>query len=507
MDLKEIAKEAVNAESNEVVDIIVETESPIVIGEAISKNEVEINNEEVSKTVVTTTVSESNPTPIIPTGINLDIKRPLDIDSNLDKLPVSKQLEYKEYKQELINNGMSEYNANKMMNQQIDKELALSSNVATETPLEDKLLMDGLENLNKSDVAVIEIDKKSANVDDLALSPEEHEKLQKVKAIQLIVVEDQDLKSIKIDKVKSNHKAEYIKTIEGSLTNYGVPLPTLGDFMVFKGAQVIQLASAVTYEDEDLSELISKKASLVYDKMYNGKVLKKIADNGKVNLTYNAFANIFPFGDLDMALYAILVASSMEETEAQIPCEKCSHEFDHKYNLKQILDLDDIPDAFKERIDNILGNKNNSVELKKLSDDIGKTIRFKSPFTNNIYDVSYPTVARAVNIFEKIDQKDNVMVYLATLAIYLTKMYIYNPSTDGYVEIDESETEVMLEAISDVPDEDYKLLLSQLQERYIYSPKFKIKAKCPNCGHDNDLDLNIESLVFLKAQDSYKEIR
>ena len=92
------------------------------------------------------------------------------------------------------------------------------------------------------------------------------------------------------------------------------------------------------------------------------------------------------------------------------------------------------------------------------------------------------------------------------LALYLNAIYLYNPATDEYIPITEEEVDLLLDTILDICDEDYQLIINQVKDTYIYNPKFILKAKCPHCNKDVDLTLNVENLVFLKAQDSTKEI-
>jgi hypothetical protein len=354
-------------------------------------------------------------------------------------------------------------------------------------------------------VGVIEIKKE--DLENLALTPEEHSKLEKVKVIKLSVVEDEELKSIKLDtKYDAKHKSDYIKSIEGSLSKYSVPLPSYGDYLTFRGAQIIQLASIVMGEDERLEEILNKKASLIYDKILNGKIFKKFDEKGKIIMSYEDFVNVFPYHDINIAIYGILVASSMEETEAELTCNKCNQVFNYKYNVKELLNLSDSPE-FSERVNKIINCKSNSFELKNLHDEMTNATRYKSPFTYNIYQISYPTVGRATHIFEKINQNDQVMVYNSLLALYLNAIYIYNPETDGYVQITEDEVDTMLDTILDVADEDYQLIINQVKSMFTYEPRFTIKTVCPHCGEELELNYNIDNLIFFKAQDSLKVIQ
>lgn len=355
------------------------------------------------------------------------------------------------------------------------------------------------------EIGVVTIDK-TANVNDLGLTKEEHMKLEKVKRVRLVVMEDADLANIKIERPNEEHKADYVKSIEGSLSRYAVPMPMLGDFISFKGAQMVQLVNAVNYEDARIDEVISTKGSLIYEKFMGGVVMQKYDYTGKSIMSYNEFANKFPYQDIDMALYGILCASSMEENSTSLTCNACSHQWVQSYNLKSLLKLDDISTDFKQRVDSILKYKSNDIEMRKLYEEKRKAIRYKSPFTNYIYDLSYPTIARATNLLKRIDSEDTVMTYLSAVALYLSRILVYNADKDSYIEITADETALLLDTMKTVSNEDLNMLAKQIREDMYYAPQFMLHSKCPSCGRESDIPIGIENLIFLIARDSMVEI-
>lgn len=353
--------------------------------------------------------------------------------------------------------------------------------------------------------AVVTIDK-TANPNDLGLTKEEHQKLEKVKKIRLVVVEDTDLANIKIERPNEEHKADYVKSIEGSLSKYSVPMPMLGDFVNFRGAQLVQMVSVVNYEDAKIDEIINTKASLIYEKLIGGSIMQKYDSTGKIIMSYQEFANKFAYQDIDMALYGILCASSMEENSTSLTCQGCSHQWMQNYNLKSLLRLEDISPEFKERVDSILKNKTNDIEIRKLYEGMRKASRFKSPFTKNIYDLSYPSIARATNLLKRINPDDTVMAYLSAVALYISRILIYNEAKDSYVEINADETPLLLETMKSLSNEDVNMLAKQVREDLYYVPQFILPATCPSCGKKSEIPVSVEDLIFLIARDSMVEI-
>jgi hypothetical protein len=357
---------------------------------------------------------------------------------------------------------------------------------------------------NNPKLGIVEIDKK--DVDKIEFTAEEQAKLQKVKAIKLVIVEDQELKTLSVEKIDRKHKSSAIQMADGVLSKYGLPIPIAADFLQFKGAQIIQLISAMKYDDDGLDGLISKKASLIYDRLIGGTHFKKYDELGKTVMSYNDFVNRFPFHDIDLGLYGIFVASSAEESETSLTCGNCQEPFQWKYNIKALLKLDDISDYYKGIIDDILGNKLDEQFLQSLFDKINKPIRVKSPVTNNIYDIAYPCIARAINIYKTINQHDETLIYLSAIALFTNSIYIYNQSSGNYIYIEEDEYKETMEALQIIPQADIDLLLKFIQDR-LYIFKFILDSKCPHCGHTMSNELRIDDMVFLLAHGSPTEIR
>ena len=381
------------------------------------------------------------------------------------------------------------------------------ANVAVNNRIRTKII-EAYENYNNKptdEVGTVMINKTD-DPNNLGLTKEEHLKLEKVKKVRLVVVEDMDLANITIERPDEEHKADYVKSIEGSLSKYSVPMPMFGDFLSFRGAPMIQLVNTVNYEDARIDEIISTKASLIYEKLIGGCVMQKYDATGKNTLSYNEFANKFAYQDIDMALYGILCASSMEENSTSLTCQSCSHQWMQNYNLKSLLKLDSLSDLFKGRVDEVLKNKSNDIEMRKLYESMRKAKRFKSPFTHNIYDLSYPTIARATNLLKRINPDDDVMTYLSAVALYLSRILIYNEAKGTYVEITADETSLMLETMKSLSNEDINMLTTQIREDLYYNTQFMLHAKCPECGKESDIPVNIEHLIFLTARDSMVEI-
>jgi hypothetical protein len=348
------------------------------------------------------------------------------------------------------------------------------------------------------------VDKQ--NAEKFEFTSEEKAKMTKAKVIQLKVVEDTTLNTLKIKKIDKKRKLAALQSIDSNLSQYSVPLPLMNDYCRFRGAQIIQLIQAVKYNDTTLDEMINKKASMVYNQLVSGSVINKTDESGKTTMNFTSFINKFLFHDLDMALYGILVASSMEEIETDLTCSDCGQPFTWKYNLKTLLTMDDMSDEFKERFDEILEYKTNGEHLQKMYEDNNKTHIVESPITKNVYHLNYPTVARAMALYRAIDQEDETMIYLSAVALFIDKMLVYDKKSGEYIEIEEDEIRPLMEMLQNIPQEEIDIIQKYLAPM-LYTPKFVLKSKCEHCGNNMRNELAIDDLVFLRARDSSTETR
>ena len=315
------------------------------------------------------------------------------------------------------------------------------------TNLEDiKWLQDHPDALN------IVIDKERA--DKLEFTDEERKKMQKVDVIRLKVVEEKELKTYKIKKMNQKNKTAYLDRMDSGLATYSVPLPMTNDFIKFRGAQLVQLAQAVEYEDSTMDDVTNRKASLIYKLMINGTRLHKTDENGKPVMSYSDFINNFMYHDLDMGIFGILAASSVEEMETTLSCPDCGNDYPFKYNMKSLLSTDNLSKEFKQQFEDILAHKSDEEFLKKLNDDTNKTTVVESPITNNVYFISRPTVARAIEVFRRINQDDPIDTYYSALMMFFEKILLPDELSEEKIEIEGKEIGNMRKVLQELPDEE-----------------------------------------------------
>ena len=353
----------------------------------------------------------------------------------------------------------------------------------------------------------IVIDKSQVN--DLEFSEEEKNKLHIAPTVRLVVVEDKDLSTLPVEKVDIKHKVTYLNSIRSGLSKYSVPLPCTGDFLTFRGAQLVELLSCVNYDDDKIIETMMRKAEVVYDKLMGGTLMQKYDEKGEIALTFDDFCNKVAYVDLDMCLYGVVCASNMEESETYMECSKCGHKWPHKYNTKQLLSQDGFGDFFKERAEQVLKARGDDRAMAELNKFMHTSTRYKSPYTNNVYEIEVPTIAKVSRASKGLDSEDPQQKYIAALAMFIHTLYVWNEENQKYIELGSSDDEMdlLLDTLSMIPDSDVKILQEQAVNKLAYSTYVKMSLTCPNCGVHSDIPMNVERLVFQKAQDFSEAIQ
>lgn len=353
---------------------------------------------------------------------------------------------------------------------------------------------------------VITVNKEDA--DKLELTQEEHDKLVTTKSIKLVCIENKELESLKVIDSPSvtKDKLQYIRRSNNAGARYSIPLPSFGDYVTFHGATARALMQeGIDKQNESALQALERKAQFVYDHLIGSSLMSKYNENGVTILTFEDFCDRFPWFDLDLAIYAIYVASSPETYNGGITCSFCKEQFDYDFHADKMLITDDFPDSIKKSIDDILKNVSDKEGMQKIHDDNMAARLMKSPKTKNVYSLQSPSINKARSVFKykSTETEDDFNTIVNMLII--REMWIWIPEEQSYVHINPDEQDLMFELTKDMNEYDFRLITKFLAE-YLYMPRFGAKTKCPNCGNDLVLDTSIDELVFLLAQDITAEI-
>ena len=355
-------------------------------------------------------------------------------------------------------------------------------------------------------LAIVKIDKSQA--DSVEFTDEERAKLSAAKAIRLVEVRDESLKTIPIKKADDKYRYDIIHRATCNVSKYDLPMINTFDNCSFAGSQTIQLVNAVFDENDNEYAKVKKQISLAYDRFLGSTTKDKYDAEGNIIMSEEDFANWFAYADLESAIYSIYVASSTETITSPFKCEEEAEsmpEFNFTYNTKSLISYEDMDDNFKKDLEDIRANANDRTVMEKEKSERRVTKRFKSTFTNNIYDISTASCARALGVLRYINPKDRVLNYIAPFAMLTEKVYVYDESDGQYVELDHSDPREMIKFYRDLVEREL-LLLTKEMNPLIYMPKFRLITKCPRCGHEETRYFGVDSLVFLKVQSTEEEI-
>ena len=361
------------------------------------------------------------------------------------------------------------------------------------------------------EAVVLTIDKSKEEKVDQILDEDTKSKLITSRAIKLMVVENKDLESIQVKPRDKSLNVGHLRDISESLSHYSVPLLAFGDYATFIGAQSGILAAAVAEDDEPALVTLQKKAEMLYRQFRGGtyQPRTKMNDHGElVNHTFEEFCNWYQFDDITMGLYAIVVASSMEETESSINCPSCQRQFNIKYNNKALLDMSKLPDVLKKRVTDIDDARGSIEKMKEIHEQAIASYRFKSPFTQNIYEMCSPSIAevrKKLSELNNVNETFEIFGHALDLFFYTEKVWLKD--TDGeYYLVDALEDPVeMARVLPELHEVDVQLLWNWITQHHD-TPKFYVHSKCPYCGRTATDELTADQMLFLQARAFWTEI-
>lgn len=353
-----------------------------------------------------------------------------------------------------------------------------------------------------------EIRINKENAEDLGLTEEEHEKLTSVKSIRLVLVENKELESIKVlDMPASTDKLKYVQDMHSSLAHYEVPLPTLGDFMGFRGASTTQLARhGIDRENESPMEALTRKANFVYDRLISSAVMPKYDEEGHIILSFDEFCQKFPYFDIDMAIYGIYVASSPESYDGELKCPHCRKDFTYKFVAKDMLNIEAFDDGTREKFNDIATHAADVPYLQGLSENNMAVKRWKSDKTKNIYALQTPSVSHAMAVLRERTPDDNTNEESFVAALMMREMWIWDEDRQGYVHIDTDDVDTTLKILDELNEYDMTLMI-RLIGQFTYELQYGHPYNCPHCKKRMNINLPLDELLFLRAQDILAEIQ
>lgn len=276
-----------------------------------------------------------------------------------------------------------------------------------------------------------------------------------------------------------------------------------GYMATFKGCGALAMATLLpTSVDESID--YGKQYQFCYDNLINTSIGK---------LSYNEFCLRTHLNDLPTCLLAILRASDPDESQITLECAECKTEYDVKYRLSELLDLDSITDEMNAQVEKVANARHTYEDAMKVHMDspvmqvkYAQVTDGSTRYTLEIKPSNGNITIERVPLLRALAAKYSqyvaaIITYIPKITIEIldasnTKVTQTFDVTDPYA-IAEIMTGFNLDTVRAIG----KIITSVTQLEYpspTYS--FKGKFKCPKCGREEDhIRCTIESLVFYRA--------
>lgn len=345
--------------------------------------------------------------------------------------------------------------------------------------------------------STITIEAVGDDVDKIELSEADQMKVQRAEKIQLVKVEKKEIPVTKIKKLSRNEtKLKYVQAMNTKfISKHSVPLPLTGEFATFRGALFVELLQARAEKNESFHSIASKKAALVYKHYVDGEIYHLKNEKNVTVMTYEDFISNFKYHDLDLMVYAVACASSAPLTVADLTCPKCGHKFASEFPISDLLDMKESGAKVQKLFDDIIKNHTQLNYMETINTDMNELVRSESPMTKNIYDIGAPSIDRGISILSLINEEDPTEIYIATMALFIHGLFIYDEEDDSYIEFGEDEYQDMFEALKMLPQSELGML-QELTADIGYNPKFTMVNKCSQCGTELRNDIPVNDIVF-----------
>lgn len=373
----------------------------------------------------------------------------------------------------------------------------------------------------KKTSTVIEILMDKTGMRSVEFTSEERKKMALSKKIKVVQVDEQRLKSVKMNRPKAIKQKTII---EKAFSRQFAPFVAAASGYVGKMRNLssVEIINLLTIDERETvsAERLSQKASLIWSKLVECSI---------GNFTsFDEFAKNTAEIDLPVFLYAIIRATYPDKETLLMNCGNpdCTrkvrdengkivsrpNQFNHEYSNTDILLIDRISDKLKDEAERIYQNSFTVEDAKKAREDsiINKTFRFALGEDEDILvDIYCPSVYEAIENFErKIESSeyvdDEVYSGLITTARYIKSINLKDEDTGEYDTFDDAMA--VLDILARMPQEVLEVVQQCIADNifdYMYRYGFKASSVvCPICGHAfaEDVTINIERLLFLEAQ-------
>lgn len=283
----------------------------------------------------------------------------------------------------------------------------------------------------------------------------------------------------------------------------GIALPNSGLYATFKGAG--SLAMATILPDLDTNQVdYQKRYQFCHDCLVDTSI-------GKLSLS--EFCAYVSNDDLELCLFAILRASEADENTIVLECgnEDCKSEYEVKYKLTELLDVDSITKETNDQVTRIIQNKDvfdNAKEVFESSPTMTTKQIDVTDGDGNKISIDF----RIPNGTVTIDRQPHIQEIMQNYNQYILGFILWIPRIYYTVQIEGDETAepymiddamVIAEVLSTLDDEVLRTMGQVVSGMAVYGGltfSFKGDYRCPKCGRrETKIPCRIDDLLFYKV--------
>lgn len=283
----------------------------------------------------------------------------------------------------------------------------------------------------------------------------------------------------------------------------GIALPNSGIYATFKGAG--SLAMATILPDLDTNQVD-------YQKRYQF-CHECLVDTSIGKLSLSEFCAYVSNDDLELCLFAILRASEADENTIVLECgnESCKSEYEVKYKLTELLDVDSITPETNNQVTRIIQNKDVFEKAKGVFESSPTMTTKQIDVTDNdgnkiSIDFRIPngtvTIDRQPHIQEIVQ---NYNQYILGFILWIPRIY-YTIQIEGDDQAEPymiDDAMVIAEVLSSLDDDVLRAMGQVVSGMDVYGGltfSFKGDYRCPKCGRrETKIPCRIDDLLFYKV--------
>lgn len=279
-------------------------------------------------------------------------------------------------------------------------------------------------------------------------------------------------------------------------------LPNSGYVATVKGCGA--LAMAVLMPEQTNTPDFSKRYQFCYDNLVTTSI-------GKLSL--QEFITNTSMYDLNILLFNILRASESDEQTVTLTCgaTSCAKDYDVKYKVSELLDVDNIDEKLSAQIENIVKVRDIVENAKAKHNDspvmTAKYMEVQYPDKTVIIELKSPDGTIAIERMPMMaDIARQYSNFFVGLLMYIPRVYVTftmegekDPAT--YEIIDPA---VIAETIGELNNSSIQAMSNIINDMESYESmtySFKGQYVCPHCGRvETKVPCEVERLIFFRVQ-------